>query len=177
MPKLNCQVINDDDWLRDVFIPTVQKRGAAVLNARKASSAMSAAKAACDHMKSWWHGTADGEWVSMAVFSDGTHYNAPEGVMFSFPGIGRLNIGYKISTHCLVSQHWLKLYCGTLVSCASDSVYILFDAFLSWRALCKSCSLVFSEMSKLSAKSDTTIDSLVSERGSPSSKIMFYGKC
>jgi malate/lactate dehydrogenase len=80
------QVVQDDAWLKDVFLPTVQKRGAAVLNARKASSAMSAAKAACDHMKSWWHGTPNGEWVSMAVYSDGTHYNAPEGVMFSFPG-------------------------------------------------------------------------------------------
>ena len=47
---------------------------------------MSAAKAACDHMKSLWHGTPEGEWVSMGVFSDGKHYNAPEGVMFSFPG-------------------------------------------------------------------------------------------
>jgi lactate/malate dehydrogenase, alpha/beta C-terminal domain len=47
---------------------------------------MSAAKAACDNMKSVWHGTPEGEWVSMGVFSDGKHYNAPEGVMFSFPG-------------------------------------------------------------------------------------------
>ncbi len=47
------QVLQDDSWLQDVFVPTVQKRGAAVLNARKASSAMSAAKAACDHMRSW----------------------------------------------------------------------------------------------------------------------------
>jgi len=47
---------------------------------------MSAAKAACDHMRSWWHGTPPGEWVSMAIFSDGSHYNAPEGIMFSFPG-------------------------------------------------------------------------------------------
>ena len=47
---------------------------------------MSAAKAACDHMKSWWHGTPADVWVSMAVFSDGAHYNAPEGIMFSFPG-------------------------------------------------------------------------------------------
>ena len=80
------KVVNDDDWLCDTFVPTVQKRGAAVLNARKASSAMSAAKAASDHMKSWWHGTPEGEWVSMAVFSDGSHYDAPEGIMFSFPG-------------------------------------------------------------------------------------------
>jgi len=79
------EVINDNEWLKTVFIPTVQKRGAAVIEARKASSAMSAAKAACDHMRSWWHGTPEGEWVSMGVYSDGTHYNAPEGVMYSFP--------------------------------------------------------------------------------------------
>jgi hypothetical protein len=50
------------------------------------SSAMSAAKAATDHMRTLWHGTHHGEWVSMAVFSDGKHYGAPQGVMFSFPG-------------------------------------------------------------------------------------------
>lgn len=79
------EVVNDNEWLKTVFIPTVQKRGAAVIEARKASSAMSAAKAACDHMRSWWHGTPEGEWVSMGVYSDGTHYNTPEGVMYSFP--------------------------------------------------------------------------------------------
>jgi len=78
------EVINDDAWLRDTFIPTVQKRGAAVIAARKLSSAMSAAKAACDHMKSWWEGTKPGEFVSMGVFSDGS-YNTAKGVMFSFP--------------------------------------------------------------------------------------------
>ena len=60
-------VISDKDWLANQFIPTVQKRGAAVIAARKLSSAMSAAKAACDHMASWWRGTGAGEWVSMAV--------------------------------------------------------------------------------------------------------------
>ena len=54
-------MINNDDWLRGEFVPMVQKRGAAVIAARKLSSAMSAAKAACDHMKSWWEGTKDGE--------------------------------------------------------------------------------------------------------------------
>ncbi len=77
-------VIGDDAWLQETFLPTVQKRGAAVIAARKLSSAMSAAKAACDHMKSWFEGTADGQFVSMGVFSDGS-YGAPEGVMFSFP--------------------------------------------------------------------------------------------
>jgi len=74
----------DDAWMKDVFIPTVQKRGAAVIAARKLSSAMSAAKAASDHMKSWFSGTPADDWVSMGVFSDGS-YGTPEGVMFSFP--------------------------------------------------------------------------------------------
>jgi aspartate aminotransferase len=78
------QVINDDDWIRNQFIPIVQKRGGAVIAARKLSSAMSAAKAACDHMASWFQGTAAGDWVSMGVFSDGS-YDTPAGVMFSFP--------------------------------------------------------------------------------------------
>lgn len=77
-------VINDEAWIKETFVPTVQKRGAAVIAARKLSSAMSAAKAACDHVKSWWNGTSDGEFVSMGVFSDGS-YGTPEGVMFSFP--------------------------------------------------------------------------------------------
>lgn len=78
------EVVNDDEWLKTTFLPTVQKRGASVIAARKLSSAMSAAKAASDHMKSIWSGTAAGEFVSMGVFSDGS-YGTPEGVMFSFP--------------------------------------------------------------------------------------------
>ena len=71
-----------DEWVKNTFIPTVQKRGAAVIAARKLSSAMSAAKAASDHMKDWVQGTS--EFVSMGVFSDGS-YGTPKGVMFSFP--------------------------------------------------------------------------------------------
>merc|ERR1712088_454373 len=78
------EVIGDAEWLKTVFLPTVQKRGAAVIAARKLSSAMSAAKAASDHMKSIWSGTPEGEFVSMGVFSDGS-YGTSEGVMFSFP--------------------------------------------------------------------------------------------
>jgi len=78
------QAVADDAWLRGDFITTVQKRGAAVIAARKLSSAMSAAKAACDHMKSLFQGTLPGQYVSMGVFSDGS-YSTPEGVMFSFP--------------------------------------------------------------------------------------------
>merc|ERR1712168_1246073 len=82
--KPALSVLSDQAWLRNDFIPTVQKRGASVIAARKLSSAMSAAKAACDHMKSWFQGTPAGDWVSMGVFSDGS-YHTPEGVMFSFP--------------------------------------------------------------------------------------------
>jgi len=75
--------IKDDAYLKGDFISTVQKRGGAVIAARKLSSAMSAAKAACDHMKSIFQGTGD-NFVSMGVFSDGS-YGTPEGVMYSFP--------------------------------------------------------------------------------------------
>lgn len=74
----------DPTWLQDQFISTVQKRGASVIAARKMSSAMSAAKAACDHMKDWWLGTQGDSWVSMGVISDGS-YGTPENVIFSFP--------------------------------------------------------------------------------------------
>merc|ERR1712233_138342 len=66
--KSVTSLINDDAWIQNEFIPIVQKRGAAVIAARKLSSAMSAAKAACDHMKSWVQGTPADDWVSMGVF-------------------------------------------------------------------------------------------------------------
>jgi len=80
--KPASEVIGDEDWIKSVFVPTVQKRGAAVIAARKLSSAMSAAKAASDHMKDWFQGTS--ELVSMGVFSDGS-YGTPKDIMFSFP--------------------------------------------------------------------------------------------
>ncbi|MEO8503157.1 MAG: malate dehydrogenase [Acidobacteriota bacterium] len=72
------------DWYRGTFIPTVQQRGAAIIKARGASSAASAASAAIDHMRSWALGTADGDWVSMGVPSDGS-YGVKEGVVYSYP--------------------------------------------------------------------------------------------
>lgn len=75
----------DDAWMTETFIPTVQKRGAAIIEARGASSAASAASAAVDHMRSWVLGTADGEYVSMAVLSDGNPYGIADGIMYSFP--------------------------------------------------------------------------------------------
>lgn len=76
--------INDDGYTQREFLTTVQKRGGAVIAARKLSSAMSAAKAAADHMHDWWHGIPEGHWVSMAVLSDGS-YGSPADVMFSYP--------------------------------------------------------------------------------------------
>ncbi|THD24885.1 Cytosolic malate dehydrogenase [Fasciola gigantica] len=76
--------IKDEEWLKNEFVTTVQKRGAAVIAARKLSSAMSAAKAVVDHIHDWWYGTKPGEWVSMSVWSDGS-YGAPVDVFFSFP--------------------------------------------------------------------------------------------
>lgn len=77
-------VIDDQDWVENDFLPTVQKRGAAIIKARGLSSAASAANAAIDHMHDWAHGTPDGDWVSMGIPSDGS-YGAPEGIMTSFP--------------------------------------------------------------------------------------------
>ncbi len=75
---------SDQGWLEQTFIPTVQQRGAAIIEARGASSAASAANAACDHVRTWALGTPEGDWVSMAVVSDGS-YGVPEGLVSSFP--------------------------------------------------------------------------------------------
>ncbi|HVS03033.1 MAG TPA: malate dehydrogenase [Thermoanaerobaculia bacterium] len=74
----------DEEWYRQTFIPTVQQRGAAIIAARGASSAASAASSALDHVRDWVRGTAEGDWVSMAVPSDGS-YGIAEGVVYSYP--------------------------------------------------------------------------------------------
>jgi malate dehydrogenase len=79
-----AEVVDDRKWLESDFLPTVQKRGAAVIEARGASSAASAANAAVDHVRDWWLGTPADDWVSMAVPSDGS-YGVPEGLISSFP--------------------------------------------------------------------------------------------
>ncbi|WP_067692017.1 malate dehydrogenase [Nocardia jejuensis] len=79
-----AEVIGDQAWVADDFIPTVQQRGTAIIKARGASSAASAASAAIDHIHDWALGTAPGEWTSMAVPSDGS-YGVPEGLISSFP--------------------------------------------------------------------------------------------
>jgi len=77
-------MINDQAWLENVFIPTVQKRGAAIIEARGLSSAASAANAAIDHIRDWVRGTEPGNWVTMGVPSDGS-YGIPEGVIYGYP--------------------------------------------------------------------------------------------
>ena len=85
---------SDQRWLEEDFIPTVQQRGAAIIKARGLSSAASAANAAVDHVRSWALGTAEGDWVSMGIVSDGS-YGVPEGLMSSFPVTCRGG-GYEI---------------------------------------------------------------------------------
>ena len=82
--KNAAEVVNDQSWIENDFIPTVAKRGAAIIDARGASSAASAASATVDAARSWLLGSPDGDWVSMAVFSDGS-YGVPEGIVSSFP--------------------------------------------------------------------------------------------
>ena len=82
--RLAAEIVDDQQWLEGDFIPTVQKRGAAIIDARGSSSAASAASAAINHVHDWVAGTPDGDWVSMAVPSDGS-YGVPEGLISSFP--------------------------------------------------------------------------------------------
>jgi malate dehydrogenase len=84
----------DTAWYRETFIPLVQQRGAAIIKARGASSAASAASAAMDHVRNWAHGTRKGDWVSMAVPSDGSYGIAP-GIIYSYPCVCE-NGAYRI---------------------------------------------------------------------------------
>jgi malate dehydrogenase len=79
-----AKLINDQAWIESTFIPTVQKRGAAIIEARGLSSAASAANAAIDHVRDWVSGTPADDWVSMGIPSDGS-YGIPEGLMFGYP--------------------------------------------------------------------------------------------
>jgi len=77
--------ITDTAWEKDDFMPTVQRRGTAIIEARGQSSAASAASSAVDHMRDWALGTNDGDWVSMSIPSDGNPYGIPDGIIYSFP--------------------------------------------------------------------------------------------
>ncbi|MFB7662433.1 malate dehydrogenase [Kitasatospora sp. NPDC056138] len=82
--KNAAEAVNDEKWLAEDFIPTVAKRGAAIIEARGASSAASAANAAIDHVHTWVNGTAEGDWTSMGIVSDGS-YGVEAGIISSFP--------------------------------------------------------------------------------------------
>jgi malate dehydrogenase len=79
-----ADAVGDQQWIENEFIPTVAKRGAAIIDARGASSAASAANAAIDHVNNWVNGTPDGDWVSMGIPADGS-YGIEEGVICGFP--------------------------------------------------------------------------------------------
>lgn len=100
-----AEAIQDEAWMKNDFIPCVQKRGAAIIAARKLSSAMSAAKAICDHMRDWWFGTE--EWVSMAVISEGNSYGVDGDLIFSFPVTIDKNKNWKI-VDGLQANDWAK---------------------------------------------------------------------
>jgi malate dehydrogenase len=105
-------MINDQAWLESTFIPTVQKRGAAIIEARGLSSAASAANAAIDHVRDWVHGSRDGDWVTMGIPSDGS-YGIPEGVIFGYPVTTRGG-SYQIVKGVEVSEFSRKRVDATL---------------------------------------------------------------
>jgi malate dehydrogenase len=92
--KKAWSLINDQPWLENTFIPVIQKRGAAIIDARGLSSAASAANAAIDHVRDWIKGTRAGDWTSMGIPSDGS-YGIPEGVLYGYP-VTCKNGSYKI---------------------------------------------------------------------------------
>ena len=105
-------MINDQAWLESTFIPTVQKRGAAIIDARGLSSAASAANAAIDHVRDWVSGSRDGDWVTMGIPSDGS-YGIPEGVIYGYPVTCR-NGAYTIVKGIDVSEFSRKRMDATL---------------------------------------------------------------
>ena len=95
-------LINDQTWLEKTFIPTIQKRGAAIIDARGLSSAASAANAAIDHIRDWVFGTRDGDWVSIGIPADGS-YGIAEGVLYGYPCVCR-NGRYEIVKGIAISE-------------------------------------------------------------------------
>ena len=104
--------INDQGWLENTFIPTVQKRGAAIFDARGLSSAASAANAAIDHVRDWISGSRDGDWITMGVPSDGS-YGVPEGVIYGYPVTCR-NGSYQLVKGVEISEFSRKRMDATL---------------------------------------------------------------
>ncbi|HET7366081.1 MAG TPA: malate dehydrogenase [Burkholderiales bacterium] len=104
--------VNDQPWLENTFIPTVQKRGAAIIDARGLSSAASAANAAIDHVRDWISGSRDGDWLTMGVPSDGS-YGIPEGVIYGYPATCR-DGSYQVVKGIEISEFSRKRMDATL---------------------------------------------------------------
>ncbi|MGH8719110.1 MAG: malate dehydrogenase [Burkholderiales bacterium] len=100
--KKAVDLIGDLSWVEQTFVPTVQKRGAAIIEARGLSSAASAANAAIDHIRDWVYGTRENDWVSMGIVSDGS-YGIPEGVIYGYP-VTCANGSYRIVPNLSVSE-------------------------------------------------------------------------
>lgn len=123
------EAVNDQVFLQDEFVKTIQTRGAAVITARKMSSAMSAAKAAGDHMKDLWFGTAPGHFVSMAVISDGS-YGVPKDIMFSFPVTIKPGGSYSIVQELKIddfSRKMLDITANELLEERNDALELCSD--------------------------------------------------
>ncbi len=104
--KAVSELVNES-WIKDIFIPTVQKRGAAIIEARGSSSAASAASAAIDHMRSWASGTNDNDWTSMAIPSENNPYDIAEGIIYSFPvtvSNGQINIVAGLKNNTFIQE-------------------------------------------------------------------------
>jgi len=97
------EAVKDDNWIQGEFMKVVQTRGAAIIKARKLSSAMSAAKAICDHMRIWWFGTPEDDITSMGIVSGGS-YGVPEGIVYSFPLKIDAERNYKIHKNLEINQ-------------------------------------------------------------------------
>lgn len=113
--------IANDAWINFDFIPQVAKRGAAVIAARGASSAASAANAAIEHVRDWFAGTPDGDWTSMAVVSDGS-YQVPAGLVSSFP------VTTKAGNHCIVQDLPLSAFACSKIDVSIDELRAEADA-------------------------------------------------
>lgn len=120
--------VTDKEWLEGTLIKDVQQRGAAIIKARKLSSAMSAAAAAAAHLRDWFAGSKDGDFVSMAVNSDGNKYGVPEGLIYSFPVVCKGNGEYEIVNGLPISPRIAEMMKATAQELSdekADAVEIL----------------------------------------------------
>jgi malate dehydrogenase len=120
--------VKDTEWIENTLVKSVQQRGAAIIKARKLSSAMSAAAAIGAHLRDWLSGSADGEFVSMAILSDGNTYGVPEGLIYSFPVKCTGNGAYEVVNGLPISDRiaaMMKATAQELSEEKADAVEIL----------------------------------------------------